>query len=201
MKTYGYSLLHSDADVDAFCAQLQEVLIPNERIYIDREYSHFSGFRLLSEKIVFGEASQIYIKTLESLGDNYEQILEHWNLLTKECGASVIVMDMPGLDTRKSPEDCPNLVAELVASMIKTCRDIERKKNSSRAKKGVANVRARGDRYGRQKIPLPANFDDIKKQLHEGTMTMDQATLQCGMSRATLWRRLREFEVDKNNVN
>lgn len=47
----------------------------------------------------------LVIKSIDRLGRNYEDILEQWRLLTKERKISIVVLDMPLLDTRADRGD------------------------------------------------------------------------------------------------
>ena len=37
----------------------------------------------------------LYIKSIDRLGRNYEEILQQWRVLTKEKGGDIVVLDMP----------------------------------------------------------------------------------------------------------
>ena len=46
----------------------------------------------------------LYIKSIDRLGRNYEEILQQWRVLTKEKGADIAALDMPLLDTRRGKD-------------------------------------------------------------------------------------------------
>ena len=37
----------------------------------------------------------LYVKSIDRLGRNYDEILEQWRVLTKEKGIDIVVLDMP----------------------------------------------------------------------------------------------------------
>ena len=43
----------------------------------------------------------LVVKSIDRLGRNYEEILEQWHMITKKR-ASIVVLDMPLLDTQKA---------------------------------------------------------------------------------------------------
>src|SRR5699024_2417925 len=43
----------------------------------------------------------LYIKSIDRLGRNYQEVLEQWRFLTKEKNVDIVVLDMPLLDTRR----------------------------------------------------------------------------------------------------
>ena len=62
----------------------------------------------------------LYIRSIDRLGRNYEEIQDQWRILTKEKRINIVVLDMPLLDTRRrasrlqrpevyGSEDRPNL--------------------------------------------------------------------------------------------
>ncbi|WP_303437458.1 recombinase family protein, partial [uncultured Oscillibacter sp.] len=46
----------------------------------------------------------IYVKSIDRLGRNYEEILEQWRILTREKRVDIAVLDMPLLDTRRGKD-------------------------------------------------------------------------------------------------
>ena len=51
-------------------------------------------------------ADVLVVKSIDRFGRNYEEIIEEWRRITKRCGAAVVVLDMPLLDTRRERGDC-----------------------------------------------------------------------------------------------
>lgn len=47
------------------------------------------------------EGDVIYLKSIDRLGRNYNEVLIQWQLLTKTIGADIVVLDMALLDTRE----------------------------------------------------------------------------------------------------
>ena len=48
----------------------------------------------------------LYIKSIDRLGRNYDEILQQWRYLTKDKGIDIVVLDMPLLDTRRGGRNC-----------------------------------------------------------------------------------------------
>ena len=46
----------------------------------------------------------LYIKSIDRLGRNYEEIQNQWRFLTKEKRIDIVVLDMPLLDTRRGKD-------------------------------------------------------------------------------------------------
>jgi DNA invertase Pin-like site-specific DNA recombinase len=56
----------------------------------------------------------LYIKSMDRLGRNYEEILEQWRVLTKEEGIDIVVLDMPLLDTRRGKDLMGTFLSDIV---------------------------------------------------------------------------------------
>ena len=53
------------------------------------------------------EDDLIYVKSIDRLGRNYEEIIEQWRILTKEKKIDIVVLDMPLLDTGRGKDLLP----------------------------------------------------------------------------------------------
>lgn len=56
----------------------------------------------------------LYIKSIDRLGRNYEEILEQWRVLTKEKKIDIVVLDMPLLDTRRGKDLMGTFLSDIV---------------------------------------------------------------------------------------
>ncbi len=81
---------------------LREVGVPEGNIFMDK----LSGkdfnrpqYKKLIKKLKSGDL--LYVKSIDRLGRNYEEIQNQWRVLTKEMGIDIVVLDMPLLDTRR----------------------------------------------------------------------------------------------------
>lgn len=99
---YGYVRVSSkDQNEDRQLIAMQEMSVPEKNIYVDKQSGkdfERSMYKRLLRKLKRDDL--LYIKSIDRLGRNYEEILEQWRVLTKEKGIDIIVLDMPLLDTR-----------------------------------------------------------------------------------------------------
>ena len=56
--------------------------------------------------------------SLDRLGRNYANILNQWRIITKEKCATIVVLDMPILDSRRDRDIFGNLIADLVLQIM-----------------------------------------------------------------------------------
>jgi len=102
MKIYGYIRVSTAEQCeDRQFIAMTEHGIPAENIYTDKlsgkDFNH-PAYAELVKKLKAGDL--LYIKSIDRLGRNYEEIQSQWRVLTKEKGVDIAVIDMPLLDTR-----------------------------------------------------------------------------------------------------
>ena len=110
----------------------------------------------------------LYVKSIDRLGRNYEEILQQWRLLTKEKSIDIVVLDMPLLDTRRGKDLMGTFLSDIVLQVLSFVAENERTNIRQRQAEGIAAAKAKGIRFGRPPQPLPANFHDLFQKMEEG---------------------------------
>ena len=103
-KVYGYIRVSTkEQNEDRQRIAMAEVGVSSGMIFMDKQ----SGkdfvrprYKQLLRRLKQGDL--LYIKSIDRLGRNYEEILEQWRVITKEKQADIVVIDMPLLDTRRA---------------------------------------------------------------------------------------------------
>ena len=127
----------------------------------------------------------LYIKSIDRLGRNYEDVLEQWRFLTKIKSVDIVVLDMPLLDTRRGKDLMGTFLSDIVLQVLSFVAENERTNIRQRQAEGIAAAKARGVRFGRPPKPLPAGFAGAYRQWRAGHITGTQAAKECGMPLAT----------------
>ena len=136
----------------------------------------------------------LYIKSIDRLGRNYEEILQQWRVLTKEKGVDIVVLDMPLLDTRRGKDLMGTFLSDIVLQVLSFVAENERANIRQRQAEGIAAARARGVRFGRPPRPLPDNFHEVYQRWRQGRITGTAAARACGMPLATFRYRAEKYE-------
>ena len=106
MSVYGYIRVSSkDQKEDRQQMALKEVGVDLQNIYVDKQSGkdfNRPQYKKMLRKLKKDDL--LYIKSIDRLGRNYEEILQQWRILTKEKGVDIVVLDMPLLDTRRGKE-------------------------------------------------------------------------------------------------
>ena len=103
MEKYGYVRVSSrDQNIDRQMIALQNEGLKKNQIFIDKESGKDfkrNGYKKMVRKLKDGD--QLFVKSIDRLGRNYEEILKEWNYITKDIKADIVILDFPLLDTRK----------------------------------------------------------------------------------------------------
>lgn len=113
----------------------------------------------------------IYVKSIDRLGRNYEEIQEQWRILTKEKRVDIVVLDMPLLDTRRGKDLMGTFLSDIVLQVLSFVAENERTNIKQRQAEGIAAAKARGVRFGRPPAPLPENFHSVYQRWKAGKIT------------------------------
>lgn len=195
-KVYGYVRVSSrEQNEDRQIIAMREMQVPEENIYIDKQSGkdfNRPQYKRLVRRVKPDDL--IYIKSIDRLGRNYEEILEQWKVITKEKRADLFVMDMPLLDTRREKNLLGTFISDLVLALLSYVAENERMTIRQRQAEGIAAAKARGVHFGRTPKPLPENFYDVYQQWKMKKISLSEAAKFCGMPTSTFFYRARKYE-------
>lgn len=195
-KIYGYARVSSkDQNEDRQRIALHEMGVPETNIYIDKQSGkNFErpAYRRMVRKLKCNDL--LYIKSIDRLGRNYEEIQNQWRVLTKEKGIDIYVIDMPLLDTRRGKDLVGTFLSDIVLQVLSFVAENERTNIRQRQAEGIAAAKARGVKFGRPALPCPDNFREIHRDWRNKKITLQQAADACGMPVGTFYGKARKFE-------
>ncbi len=175
---------------------LREASIPLENIFMDKQSGKDFDRPMYQQMLkTLKKNDLLYVKSIDRLGRNYEEILEQWRILCKVKGVDIIVLDMPILDTRWGKDLIGTFLCDVVLQLLSFVAQNERENIRLRQAEGIAAAKARGVEFGRPKVPVPEDFGDFIAELDRKRISVEEAALQCGMSRATFYRRMQEYRI------
>ena len=168
---------------------LHGVGIEGENIYMDK----LSGkdfnrprYRMLVKRLK--EDDLLYVKSIDRLGRNYEEILEQWRILTKEKKIDIAVLDMPLLDTRRGKDLMGTFLSDIVLQVLSFVAENERKNIRERQREGIEAALKRGVQFGRPPKPLPENFSQVHGRWLSKEISGVEAARLCGMPVSSFYR-------------
>lgn len=195
---YGYIRVSTkEQNVDRQMIALQQWGVAAERIYLDKQSGKDFArrqYQRLIRKLKEGDA--LVVKSIDRLGRNYDEILTQWRRITKEKRADIVVLDMPLLDTRSSRDLTGTLIADIVLQLLSYVAQTEREMIRQRQAEGIAAAKARGVRFGRERLPVPASFPEVFARWERGELSARAAAERLGVSPRTFarWAELNRAE-------
>ena len=195
-KIYGYIRVSTrEQNEDRQLIALREIGVPEKNIYLDKQSGkdfNRPQYKKLLRKLKKDDL--LYIKSIDRLGRNYEEILQQWRVLTKEKGVDIVVLDMPLLDTRRGKDLMGTFLSDIVLQVLSFVAENERSNIRQRQAEGIAAAKARGVKFGRPPKPLPDHFHGVYQRWKNGKITGTQAAKECGMPLATFRYRAEIYE-------
>ncbi|WP_041139579.1 recombinase family protein [Beduini massiliensis] len=164
MKKYGYVRVSTkDQNIDRQMSAMLMEKIEKENIYIDK----LSGkdfnrpkYKKLCRKLQAGDT--VYVKSIDRLGRDYDEIIEQWRFLTKVKDIDIIVLDFPLLDTRNQVNGITGkFIADLVLQILSYVAQVERENIHQRQMEGIKEAKAKGIQFGRPANDFPEDFEEV----------------------------------------
>lgn len=199
MNIYGYVRVSSrDQNEDRQLIALREVGVSDRNIYVDKQSGkdfNRPQYKKLIRKMKKDDL--LYIKSIDRLGRNYDEIMQQWRVLTKEKGIDIVVLDMPLLDTRRGKDLMGTFLSDIVLQVLSFVAENERTNIRQRQAEGIAAAKAKGIRFGRPPQPLPTNFQSVFQKWKQGEITGTAAAKECEMPLSTFRYRAEIYENAK----
>ena len=199
MNIYGYIRVSScDQNEDRQLIAMRNARVPQKNIFMDK----LSGrdferpmYKKMVKKLKCDDI--VYIKSIDRLGRNYQEVVEQWQYLTRVKRVDIVVIEMPLLDTRRGKDLMGTFIADLVLQILSFVAQNERETIRKRQAEGIAVAKARGVRFGRPEIRPPEDFGKIVAAWETKGLPFAEVLRRCGMSEATFYSRLREYRLGK----
>lgn len=165
---------------------LRENGVTDNHIFMDKQSGkdfNRPQYQIMIQKMKRGDL--LYIKSIDRLGRNYEEILIQWRTLTKDRGIDIAVLNMPLLDTRRGKDLIGTFLSDVVLQVLSFVAENERNTIRQRQAEGIAAARARGVKFGRPRKRLPENFYSMYRKWKHGEISGSAAARECGMPLST----------------
>lgn len=194
MNTYGYIRVSTrEQNEDRQKIAMREFGVAEGNVILDKQSGKDfdrPGYKKLLRKLKTGDT--LVIKSIDRLGRNYDEILEQWRFITKKKQASIVVLDMPLLDTRQGRDLTGVLIADIVLQLLSYVAQTEREFNRQRQAEGIAAAKARGIHFGPHFKDRGENYEAIKAAWQRGEISGREAARQLGVAHGTFQRWCKE---------
>lgn len=199
-RIFGYIRVSTkDQKTDRQNVAMAEVNVPEKNVFTDKlSGKNFERpqYKKMLRKLKKGDT--LYVKSIDRLGRNYEEIIEQWRIITKEKAVDIVIIDFPLLDTRKKDRDLTGtFVADLVLQILSYVAQTERENIKQRQKEGIAAAKNKGIKFGRAKKKIPKEFNKYYKQWKNGAISGRQAGIMLGVNHNTFFMWARSYDAKK----
>jgi len=191
---YGYVRVSTkEQNEDRQLVALLENGVPQVNILVDKQSGkdfNRPRYRQLLKKMKPGDT--LFVKSIDRLGRDYEEIIAQWRVITKELQVSIVVLDIPLLDTRQKERDLTGIfIADLVLQILSYVAQTEREFTRQRQAEGIAVAKAKGIRFGRPPQPRPEAFQRLREAWINNEISARFAAKQLGITPRTflIWAR------------
>lgn len=149
-RTYGYiRVSSSDQNEDRQLLAMLEAQVPEDHIFMDKQSGKDFDrpqYKKLVRKLKPNDL--LYIKSIDRLGRNYEEIQNQWRFLTREKGVDIAVLDMPLLDTRRGKDLMGTFLSDIVLQVLSFVAENERINIRQRQAEGIAAAKKHREARG-----------------------------------------------------
>lgn len=192
---YGYIRVSTkEQNIDRQLTAILKEKIEMNKIFIDKASGkdfNRRKYKSLIRRLKDGD--ELYIKSIDRLGRNYDEIIKEWNVITKEKNTDIIVLDFPLLDTRNKYNDVTGkFISDLVLQILSYVAQVERENTHQRQMEGIHEAKKRGVKFGRPKKSIPPNFDEVANKWQAGTISLREGARLLQTSHATFERWLKQ---------
>ena len=183
--------------IDRQYEEIKEHGLDDKYIYVDKESGKDfdrTNYQKLMKKIKKDDL--LIIKSIDRLGRNYQMILEEWSRITKTIGADIKVLDMPLLDTRIEGKNLVGkFISDIVLQVLSFVAENERTNIRQRQAEGIRIAKEKGVKFGRPKVILPPNTNEILDDYINHKITNIEGAKLLKVSRGTFFRLASNYKV------
>lgn len=193
---YGYIRVSTISQrEDRQLAAMEAFGVPQECVFVDKQSGkdfNRPAYNSLMASLSAGDT--LVVKSLDRLGRNYDEMTKQLDIITREKGAAIVVIDLPLLDTRnKYGNDLTaKLISNLVIQVFSYVAETERTMNHQRTMEGLAAARARGVRFGRKPMEKPEGYEATRARWAAKELSARKAAELLGVSTSTFLKWVKE---------
>lgn len=152
-----------DQNIDRQVEAMKEAGIDKSKMFIDKQSG--KDFELMNYKKMLRKLKaddEVYIKSIDRLGRNYDEIIEQWRILTKDKDVDASVLNFPLLDTKNKINGLTGkFIADLVLQILSYVAQIERENIRQRQAEGIRIAKEKGVKFGRPVMDIPETCKKI----------------------------------------
>ncbi len=202
-EIFGYARVSTQGqNVDRQLKDLKKYVKDEKNIYIDKQSGKdFKRAAYQQMKAALRDGDELYIKSLDRLGRNKQQIKDELQQLQKN-GVFIHILDFPQTmikTTNKQQKDLLDLATNVMIEILGYVAEQERENIKRRQAEGIASWRRTGKTktgrpYGRPKKETPKNWNKVYNLWKRKEIKTKEAIALSGVGKNTFYRLIHESE-------
>ena len=199
MNKYGYIRVSSrDQNIARQVEAMLDIGIRKQDMYVDKQSGKDfdrGEYKRLVKKLKAGD--ELYVKSIDRLGRDYEEIIDQWRYLTKTKDIDIIVLDLDLLDTRKEINGITSkFIADLTLQILSYVAHIERDNTRKMQAEGIRIAKEKGVKFGRPRAEIPPDFEEVLTLWQENKISKREGARILNTNHTTFsrWIKSREKE-------
>lgn len=195
---FGYMRVSSkDQNLDRQLEALRKYVPYEEYIYSDKASGkdmNREGFQNMLKAMRSGDT--LYIKSIDRLGRNKQQIKEYLELFKKK-GIRVKIIDLPTTmqDVPQGQDWVIDMINNIIIEVYTSMAEQERENIKTRQAEGIAVAKKQGKHLGRPVLELPKEWGKLYKEWKQGNITAVAFMNAIDMKKATFYKKVKEYEA------
>lgn len=191
-RIYGYARVSTrEQNEDRQVEALKNFGVSTENIIVDKcsgKDTEREGYQYLKRQIL-RNGDTLVIKELDRLSCNKNDI-KHELEYFKEAGVRVKILDIPTTLTDFPAEQMwvMDMINAILIEVLGSIAENERNKIRTRQREGIIAAKKKNVKFGRPKVAVPDNSNNISEQVKAKELTVSQAIKILNISRSSYYR-------------
>jgi DNA invertase Pin-like site-specific DNA recombinase len=171
---------------------MQGLKIPDTQIYMDKQSGKNTARPGLQKMLAtVRDGDTVVVESVSRFARNAKDLLD---LIDKLSAQGVEFV------SQKEHIDTTTPTGKFMLTVFAAVAELERGCILQRQAEGIAAAQERGVRFGRPQKEPPNNFNALARQWECGKLQFKDLMAQTGMTKSTLYRRLREYMRRENSL-
>lgn len=196
-KTFAYIRVSSKEQNEGRQLETMKARGIHERdIFIDKQSGKDTNrpqYQALKQVVRKGDT--IIFDSITRLSRSYDDIKDEYTYFINE-GIKLEFINEPMLNSRNDNDTMQKAISDIILTMLALFAETERNDLKERQRQGIALAQKEGVQFGRPKVELPSNWESEYNKWKKGNQTAVQFGINVKLSKATLYRRINEYEEE-----
>ncbi|UQZ76197.1 integrase [Niallia circulans] len=199
MKVFGYIRVSTKEQNEARQIEtMRKEGIDERDLFIDKasgkDYDR-PKYQLLKQMVREGDV--VVFDSITRMGRNMNETLEEYDWFVN-YGIQLRFVKEPDINTTGTSDDImKKAMQKIILTLLAAFAEKERDEIRTRQAEGIAIAKKNGVKFGRPSTKIPNEWDKHYKRWKEGEISAVKFMNMIGMSKATFYRKVKEYEKGK----